>query len=120
MSKNISKSVKIYISLPKETYKILNNNIQNLNYRNLKEYIKKKIILELLDNIKDSISVSNYSDNKNETLLNDLMTKTLYVRLDEKTYNHLYILSQKTGLAMSDIVRNIIKNHFESKIVNSE
>ncbi|MCX7871580.1 MAG: hypothetical protein N2485_08485, partial [bacterium] len=49
----------IRISLPKETYNLLTNKIQQMNYINLKEYILKKLLIDLLNENLSNININN-------------------------------------------------------------
>lgn len=103
---------KVYISIPKDTYDLLSKKIQKMNYRDIKEYIKKKLLVDLLDDenieiIRKNVNIENNKDNKINR------DKILYVRIDKLTFDILSDLSNMREMSISDFVRNIIKDYLE-------
>lgn len=106
----------IRISLPKETYNLLTNKIQQMNYINLKEYILKKLLIDLLNENLSNININNDNITSNYDIQKVNKDKIVYVRFDNETFRLLKMLASKNNLTVSGFIRNIIKDYLEKNL----
>ncbi|MCX8074069.1 MAG: ribbon-helix-helix domain-containing protein [Clostridia bacterium] len=117
MSRNSIKRKMVEFSLPQETYELLTEKVKKMNYVNLKEYIVKNLLIDLLNKENNIDEIDKYNELTLEEKVIDLnkvnKDKRIYVRIDDKTFNILKQLSKKRGICVSTLIRNIIKDYLE-------
>lgn len=121
MNKSRVKRKIVEFSLPQETYELLTKKVKKMNYINLKEYIVKNLLIDLLNeenNINEVDKLNKLASEEGELIdLNKTSRdKRIYVRIDDKTFNTLKQLSEKRHTNISTFIRNIIKDYLEKTI----